>query len=183
MLLSLPLPREEPGLIPPVAVEESVRAPWAPASPSRQQSLGACSCWQAAPCQRFLFIMLLLVAPRIARGPMGIPFPWSSEVPLAGVALGVAPRGPFWKGEQLQKPYLPPKAWVLVLGAGSHPGWELGVSSSVPGCPPASAAVSLPHAELQALLVPPHRASCRHASPCLGRTCWLCFSKFCQSRG
>lgn len=97
----LPLPREEPGLIPPVAMEELVRAPWAPASPSGQQSLGACSCWQAAPCQRFLFIMLLLVAPRIARGPMGIPFPWSSEVPLARVALGNTPRAPFWKGEQL----------------------------------------------------------------------------------
>lgn len=88
MLPLLPLPREEPGLNPPMAVEELVRAPWAPASPSGQQSLGACSCWQAAPCQRFLFIMLLLVAPQIARGPMGIPFPWSSEVPLAGVAPG-----------------------------------------------------------------------------------------------
>lgn len=60
VLPSLPLPREEPGLIPPVAVEESVQAPWAPASPSGQRSLGACSCWQAALCWRFLFIMLLL---------------------------------------------------------------------------------------------------------------------------
>lgn len=54
----LPLPCEEPGLN--SAVEESVQAPWAPGSPSGQQSLGACSCWQAAPCRRFLFIMLLL---------------------------------------------------------------------------------------------------------------------------